>query len=73
MPRKYTVRSKEEKLSIVKAVLSGTPAKWYENERIADHHTVMNWVKSISPREKLALNKRGSLAILCPDMNAGKN
>ena len=45
MPRKYTMRSKEEKLGIVKAVLSGTPAQHYENQGIADHHTVMNWVK----------------------------
>lgn len=45
MPRKYTMRSKEEKLGIVKAVLSGTPAQYYENQGIADHHTVMNWVK----------------------------
>lgn len=39
------MRSKEEKLAIVKAVLSGTPAQHYENQGIADHHTVMNWVK----------------------------
>ena len=45
MARKYIMRSKEEKLAIVRAVLSGTPAQYYENEGIADHHTVMNWVK----------------------------
>ena len=45
MPRKYTMRSKEEKLAIVKAVLSGTPVQKDENEGIADHHTIMNWVK----------------------------
>ena len=45
MPRKYIMRSKEEKLTIVKAVLSGTPAQHYENTGVADHHTVMNWVK----------------------------
>ena len=45
MARKYTMRSAEEKLAIVKAVLSGTPAQHYENEGIVDHHTVMNWVK----------------------------
>jgi len=27
MPRKYTIRSKEEKFAIVKAVLAGTPAQ----------------------------------------------
>lgn len=45
MPRKYIMRSKEEKLAIVKAVLSGTPMQKYENEGIADHHTMMQWVK----------------------------
>lgn len=45
MPRKYTIRSKEEKLAIVKAVLAGTPAQQYENEGIVDHHTIMCWVK----------------------------
>ena len=45
MARKYTMRSKEEKLAIVKAVLSGTPAQYYENQGIVDHHTVMDWVR----------------------------
>lgn len=45
MSRKYTMRSKEEKLAIVKAVLSGTPAQYYENQGIVDHHTVMDWVR----------------------------
>ena len=45
MARKYTQRSKEEKLAIVKDVLSGTPAQEYENKGIVDHHTVMRWVK----------------------------
>lgn len=44
MARKYIMRSKEEKLAIVKAVLSGTPAKQYENEGIVDHHSIMKWV-----------------------------
>ena len=45
MARKYTMRSKEEKLAIVKAVLAGRAAQYYENNGIADHHTVMRWVK----------------------------
>ena len=45
MARKYTQRSKEEKLAIVKDVLSGIPAQEYENKGIVDHHTVMRWVK----------------------------
>jgi len=39
------MRSKEEKLAIVKAVLSGTPARQYETNGIVDHHTIMKWVK----------------------------
>lgn len=45
MRRKYIMRSKEEKLEIVKAVLGGRPAQQYENEGIVDHHTIMKWVK----------------------------
>ena len=45
MTRKYTQQSKEEKMAIVKDVLSGTPAQEYENKGIVDHHTVMRCVK----------------------------
>ncbi len=58
MPRRYIMRSKEEKLSIVKAVLSGTPAQWYENEGIADHHTVMNWVKKYLAEGEAGLEQK---------------
>ena len=58
MPRRYIMRSKEEKLSIVKAVLSGTPAQWYENEGIADHHTIMNWVKKYLAEGEAGLEQK---------------
>ena len=45
MARKCTQRSKEEKMAIVKDVLSGTPAQEYENKGIVNHHTVMRCVK----------------------------
>ena len=58
MPRKYTMRSKEEKLAIVKAVLSGTPAQHYENQGIADHHTVMNWVRKYLAEGEAGLEQK---------------
>ena len=65
MPRKYIVRSKEEKLAIVKAVLSGTPAQEYENKGIVDHHTVMKWVKKYEQEgeEGLEVRKRPGNAL----------
>ena len=58
MPRKYTVRSKEEKLAIVMAVLSGTPAQEYENKGIVDHHTVMKWVKKYEQEGEAGLEPK---------------
>ncbi len=58
MARKYIMRSKEEKLAIVRAVLSGTPAQYYENEGIADHHTVMNWVKKYLAEGEAGLEQK---------------
>lgn len=43
MPRKYTVRSKEEKLAIVKRVLAGSSMRAWEPE--IGHRQVGNWVK----------------------------
>ena len=39
------MRSKEEKLEIVKFVLAGTPIQQYEDKGTADHHAIMCWVK----------------------------
>ena len=58
MPRKYTVRSKEEKLAIVMAVLSGTPAQEYEKKGIVDHHTVMKWVKKYEQEGEAGLEPK---------------
>ena len=44
MPRKYTMRSKEEKLSIVKRVLSGEAAQKIEREEGIDHHVIQKWI-----------------------------
>lgn len=43
MPRKYTIRSKEEKLAIVKRVLAGSSICAWEPE--INHCQVSNWVK----------------------------
>ena len=45
MPRKYIVRSKEEKLFIVKQVLNGASASQWENQGIR-HGQVQNWTKA---------------------------
>ena len=45
MPRKYTMRSKEEKLSIVKRNLSGEAAKVLAREIGCSDRQVRNWVK----------------------------
>ena len=44
MARKYTVRSKEEKLSIVKQVLHGASVRQWESQGI-HHRVVQDWVK----------------------------
>lgn len=44
MPRKYTMRSKEEKLAIVKRVLSGEAAQKIEREAGIDHHVIQRWI-----------------------------
>ena len=44
MPRKYIIRSKEEKLSIVKQVLAGAPVRSWEDQGI-DHQQVRTWTR----------------------------
>ena len=44
MARKYTVRSKEEKLSIVKQVLAGAPERTWEKQGI-NRRQVHDWTK----------------------------
>lgn len=43
MPRKYTIRSQEEKLFIVKQVLSGAPVRSWEKQGIRNSQ-VRDWV-----------------------------
>ena len=43
MPRRYTIRSKEEKLEIVKKVLSGASLRSWEQHGI-DHQQVRTWI-----------------------------
>ena len=72
MARKYTMRSKEEKLAIVKAVLSGMPAQYYENQGIVDHHTVMKWVKKYEQEGEAGLEakkKPGNVWIKSAQLN----
>ena len=45
MPRKYTMRSKEEKLAIVKRNLSGEAARVLAREIGCDDKQVRDWVK----------------------------
>ena len=45
MARQYTIRSKEEELSIVKQVLNGTPIRNSESEGIR-HGQVEVWTKA---------------------------
>ena len=45
MPRKYTVRSKEEKLFIVKQVISGVSVRNWESQGI-HHRQVQDWTKA---------------------------
>lgn len=44
MPRKYTIRSKEEKLAIVQEVLKGSSAYGWEKQGI-HHSQVQEWTK----------------------------
>lgn len=44
MARRYIIRSKEEKLTIVKAVLNGSPTTTWENIGIR-HFQVQEWVR----------------------------
>ena len=57
MERKYTVRSKEEKLSIVNQVLRGAPVRQWENQGI-HHRAVQNWVKKYQAEGEAGLEAK---------------
>ena len=55
MPRKYTIRSKEEKWAIVKSVLAGMPILQYNGNA---EHTIMNWVKKYQAEGESGLEQK---------------
>lgn len=56
MPHKYTIRSKEEKLAIVKQVLSGSSVRaWEPGIR---HHQVQEWVKKYQAEGEIGLEPK---------------
>ena len=57
MPRKYTIRSKEEKLSIVKQVLGGAPVSTWESQGI-HHRQVQNWTKAYVEKGEAGLEPK---------------
>jgi len=58
MPRKYTMRSKEEKLSIVKRNLSGEAAKVLAREVGCSDRQVRNWVKVYQAEGEAGLEQK---------------
>ena len=57
MARRYTIRSKEEKLAIVKAVQNGTPIRSWENIGIG-HAQVIEWVKKYQEKGEAGLEPK---------------
>ena len=57
MPRKYTIRSKEEKISIVKQVLQGSSVRQWENQGI-HHRVVQDWVKKYQAEGEAGLETK---------------
>ena len=58
MPRKYTMRSKEEKLAIVKRNLSGEAAKVLAREIGCSDRQVRNWVKTYQAEGEAGLEPK---------------
>lgn len=58
MPRKYTMRSKEEKLSIVKRNLAGESACSLAREIGTDDRVVRDWVKKYLAEGEAGLEQR---------------
>ena len=57
MARKYTVRSKEEKLAIVKQVLNGAAIRSWESQGIR-HRQVAVWTKAYLTEGELGLEPK---------------
>ena len=60
MPRKYTIRSKEEKLAIVKRNLSGEAAKVLAREIGCNDKQVRDWVKIYQAEGEAGLEPKGN-------------
>ena len=57
MARRYTIRSKEEKLAIVKAVLDGTPTRSWESIGIGNCQ-VREWVRKYQKEGEAGLEPK---------------
>lgn len=57
MARRYTIRSKEEKLAIVKSVLNGSPTRSWESEGIR-HAQVNEWVRKYQEEGEVGLEPK---------------
>lgn len=57
MARRYTIRSKEEKLAVVKAVLNGSPTTAWESIGI-DNRQVRNWVRKYQEEGEVGLEAK---------------
>ena len=57
MARTYTMRSKEEKISIVKQVLQGLPVRQWEDQGI-HHRVVQDWVKKYQAEGEAGLETK---------------
>jgi transposase-like protein len=58
MPQKYTMRSKEEKLSIVKRNLSGEAARMLAREIGCSDRQVRDWVKIYQAEGEVGLEQK---------------
>ncbi len=58
MARKYTVRSKEEKLSIVKRNLSGETSHALERETGCGHRLIQEWAKKYLAEGEAGLEQK---------------
>lgn len=57
MPRKYTIRSKEEKLSIVRQVLAGMSVRSWENQGI-NNQQVRTWTRKYLEEGETGLEQK---------------
>lgn len=57
MARQYTIRSKEEKLAIVKSVLNGAPTRSWEDIGIG-HKQVIDWIRKYQEEGEAGLESK---------------